>query len=263
MEEKYRNSGSQFEDMQRWFAYLRRHNANFFDALFLDKDHDIGGEDIEDAVRQVADFFGLPMPIIRERADVIAEVITSDRAEECQIFYDLQEMEKSGINNREALKLAFLHEMSHQFLCQTHFMLFENELWTHELAADMLVGAYSTIEHDVATGKYKYMLRQLSASITHPNGKLRAAIVEYGRAFATTLKQEQRLGDINDVLKGLPAFVYGHYKELQEAWSKVLLDDEEESAPAKASPIDYESLPDTNLLKQYLLKHKEMGDDIG
>lgn len=27
--------------------------------------------------------------------------------------------------------------------------------------------------------------------------------------------------------------------------------------PAERKPIDYESLPDTNLLKQYWLKHKD------
>ena len=119
-----------------WVKFLRRHDANIIDALFLDKDYDIKDDDIKNAVKQVADFFELPVPIIKERAETIAEVITSDKAEECQLYYDWQEMEKSGINNREALKLACLHELAHQYLYKTRFLLFENELWIQELAAD-------------------------------------------------------------------------------------------------------------------------------
>ena len=137
-------------------------------------------------------------------------------------------------------------------------MLFENELWIQELAADMMVGAFSAIGDDVVTGKYKYVLRHLPASMTHPDGTLRAAIVEYGREYITKLREQQNeIYDIKEVLKGLPAFAYGHYQELQESWNNVRWEDEQEESSAEAAPIDYESLPDTNLLKQYYLKHKE------
>ena len=126
----------------------------------------------------------------------------------------------------------------------------------------MMVGAFSAIGDDVATGKYKYVLRQLPASLTHPDGKLRAAIVEYGRDYAVELKQEQKLNDIKDVLTGLPAFVYVHYKELQEAWDMVRLEDVDKEDPIVETPIDYESLPDTNLLKQYYMKHKKDKEEI-
>ena len=49
MEEKYCNSDSRYDDMQRWFAYLRRHNANFFDVFFKDKE-DIADENIIAAI---------------------------------------------------------------------------------------------------------------------------------------------------------------------------------------------------------------------
>ena len=117
------------KDPLLWVRFLRRHGANIIDALFMDKDYDIKDEDIKEAIKQVADFFKLPMPVIKERAKTIAEVITSDKAEECQFYYDWQEMEKSGINNREALKLACLHELAHQYLYKMRFLLFENELW--------------------------------------------------------------------------------------------------------------------------------------
>lgn len=259
MDEKYCNSDSLYDDMQRWFAYLRRHNANIFDVFFNDKE-DIANETIV-AIEEVAKFLALPVPVLHEKCETIAKVITSSQASECELYYNWQLMEKAGINNHDTLVLALVHELSHEILYQTRFLLFENELWIQELAADMIVGAFSAIGDDVATGKYKYVLRQLPASLTHPDGKLRAAIVEYGRGYITQLRKQGEVDDIREVLKGLPAFVYEHYQELQETWGNVQMDDYIEDAPTETTSIDYEALPDTNLLKQYYLKHKERKEE--
>ena len=247
------------KDPMFWVKFVRRHKASIIDALFLDKDYDIKEEDIKGTIKQVADFFELPLPVIRERAETIAEVMTSENAAECELYYNWREMEKSGINNREALKLAFLHELSHQYLYKTRFLLFENELWIQELAADLLVGGFSVLNGDVATGKYKYVVSTQKASLTHPDGKLREEIVVYGRIYTEQLLRQKRYNGIKDILTGLPAFVYSHYQELQESWDNISLEDtlEEQKKPAEQTPIDYESLPDTNLLKQYWLKHKD------
>lgn len=246
-------------DPMFWIKFVRRHKAGIIDALFLDRDRDIKEEDIKNTVKQVAEFFELPMPEIQEKAETIAEVITSENADECQLYYDWQEMEKSGINNREALKLAFLHEMAHQYLFKYHFLLFENELWIQELAADLLVGAFSVLNGDVATGKYKYVVSRQKATLTHPEGKLREESVVYGRKYVDQLLRQERYQGIRDILTGLPAFVYSHYQQLQESWDRVSLEDsaKEPVKPTERKPIDYESLPDTNLLKQYWLKHKD------
>jgi hypothetical protein len=245
-------------DPMFWAKFVRRHKAGIIDALFLDKDYDIKEEDIRGTIKQVAGFFELPVPVIKEKVETIAEVITSENAVECELYYNWQKMEKSGINNREALKLAFLHELSHQYLYKTRFLLFENELWIQELAADLLVGGFSVLNGDVATGKYKYVVSTQKASLTHPDGKLREEIVAYGREYVEQLLRQKRYNGIKDILTGLPAFVYSHYQELQDSWEAITLEDmmKDEEKPVER-PIDYESLPDTNLLKQYWLKHKD------
>lgn len=260
MEIARNNSAISFIETQRWLAYLRRHNANIFDVFFKDKE-DITDEDIVVAVENVALFFDMPVPVLHDKCETIAKVMTSSQASDFELYYNWQLMEKAGINNHDALALAFVHELSHELLYPTRFLLFENELWIQELAADMIVGAFSAIGDDVATGKYKYVLQQLSASLTHPDGKLRAAIVEYGREYTTQLRKQDDVDDIQEVLKGLPAFVYEHYPELQESWSKVKLEDITEESPTETASVDYESLPDTNLLKQYYLKHKVKKED--
>lgn len=261
MEDIYVKSDCHYEDTARWLAYLRRHNANIFDVFFKDKDN-IGDDDIVSTIKDVATFFGLPMPTISDKCSTIAEVMTGDNASECELFYSKQMMENAGINNLDTLRLSLVHELSHQVLYNSRFLLFENDLWVQELAADMMVGAFSAICDDVATGKYKYVLRQLPASMTHPDGTLRAAIVEYGREYITKLGDQQKeVNNIQEVLKGLPAFVYSHYQELQESWNNVRWEDEQEESPVENATIDYESLPDTNLIKQYYLKHKESKED--
>lgn len=241
-------------DSMFWVKFVRRHKANIFDALFLDRDYDIKETDIEGIIKVVAGFFELPMPVIKEKLETMAEVMTSENASECEVYYNCKEMERGGLNNRETLTLAFLHELSHQFLYKTRFLLFENELWIQELAADLLVGAFSVLNGDVATGKYKYVVSQQRASLTHPEGKLREEIVVYGRECVEQLLRQKRYNGVGDILTGLPAFVYSHYNELLESWDNIRIEGEHEK-PVK--PIDYDSLPDTNLLKQYWLKHKD------
>ena len=249
------------KDPMFWAKFIRRHQTSFFDVHFHDKEK-ITEKDIFETIKQVAAFLGLPMPIVSERAEILVEVVTSKNAEETELYYNMHLMYKAGINNRDTLTLAFVHELAHEQLFNVRFMLIENELWIQELAADMMVGAFSAIGDDIATGKYKYVLRQLPASMTHPNGTLRAAIVEYGREYITTLREQRsEISTFQEVLKGLPAFVYEHYQELQESWDDVQLENEQEDSPAEIVPIDYESLPDTNLLKQYYMNYKKDKED--
>lgn len=244
-----------------WGKFIRRHQANFFDVHFHDKEI-ITEEDIIKTINQVAAFLGLPTPTVSQRAEVLAEVVTAENAEETELYYNSQLMYKAGINNYDTLTLAFVHELAHELLFNVRFMLIENELWIQELAADMLVGAFSAIGNDVTTGKYKYVLRQLPASMTHPDGSLRAAIVEYGREYITRLRERQnKVSNIQEVLKGLPAFVYEHYQELKESWDDVQLEEEQENSPTETAPINYESLTETNLLKQYYMKYKKDKED--
>lgn len=260
MEQKYESSTHQFEDIQKWFAYLRRHNANIFDVFFKDLEV-VADSDVVSVIEEIAAFFGIPTPSLCDKCSTILEIMTADDAKESELYYNLQMMKKAGINNMDTLRLSLVHEISHQLLFNIRFMLFENELWVQELGADMFVGAFSVMGADVATGKYKYILRQLPASMSHPDGSLRAAIVEFGRDYAMKLKENGQLKEAKDILNGLPMFVYDHYTEMKESWRKVNIEDVKEESSTKMKPVDYESLPDTNLLKQYYLRNIKKKED--
>ena len=260
MEQIYESSTRQFEDMQKWFAYLRRHNANIFDVFFKDLEV-VADSDVVSVIEEVASFFGISVPSLCDKCTTILEIMTADDAKECELYYNFQMMKKAGINNMDTLRLSLVHEISHQLLFNIRFMLFENELWVQELGADMFVGAFSVMGTDVATGKYKYILRQLPASMSHPDGSLRAAIVEFGRDYAMKLKENGQLKEAKDVLNGLPMFVYDHYTEMKNSWRKVNIEDDKEELSTEMKPVDYESLPDTNLLKQYYLENIKKKED--
>lgn len=260
MEQKYESSTHQFEDIQKWFAYLRRHNANIFDVFFKDLEA-VADSDVVSVIEEVAAFLGIPAPSLCDKCSTILEIMTADDAKDCELYYNLQMMKKAGINNMDTLRLSLVHEISHQLLFNIRFMLFENELWVQELGADMFVGAFSVMGADVATGKYKYILRQLTASMSHPDGSLRAAIVEFGRDYSLKLKGKGQLKEAKDVLNGLPMFVYDHYIEMKESWRNVNIEDVKEESSTKMKPVDYESLPDTNLLKQYYLRNIKKKED--
>lgn len=231
--------------------YMRRHEANVFNAIFYDKE-EVTEDDIQRIIADVAAFFDLPKPEINGKCESFAEVLLGDKAEECELSYNLEMLKNAGINNKDAFTLCFVHEMAHQVLYRYQFMLFCSERWMQELAADLTAGLYAELHH-LATGKFKYALSIQKYSITHPDGKLREKIVEWGRHY---LEQHMVNGAkmMDVVLQIMPSFVFTHKKELKNDWYQML--DELETPPQE--PVEYkiEDLPNSNLIKQAVLKYK-------
>mgnify|MGYP004675609017 FL=1 len=239
-------------DHQQWMKYMRRHEANVFNAIFYDKE-EVTEDDIQRIIADVAAFFELPVPEINGKCESFAEVLLGDKAEECELSYNLEMLRNAGINNKDAFTLCFVHEMTHQLLYRYRFLLFCSERWMQELAADLTAGLYAE-RHHLATGKFKYALSSQKYSITHPNGKLRERIVECGRHY---LEQKMVNGAkmINMVLQIMPSFVFTHKKELKKDWYQLL--DELETPPQEPAQCRIEDLPDSNLIKQAVLKCKQ------
>lgn len=239
-------------DNREWMKFRRRHEANVFNAIFYDKE-DVTEDDIQHIIADVASFFDLPKPEINSRCESFAEVLLGDNANECELSYNLDMLRKVGINNKDAFTLCFAHEMTHQMLHKHQFMLFCSERWIQELAADLTAGLYAE-SHQLATGKYKYALSRQDHSITHPDGELRKEIVECGRHYL-----ERQMVDGNKMMdmvqQIMPSFVFLHKKELKQSWYQLL--DELESPPPELKHYNIEDLPDSNLLKQAIMKYKQ------
>lgn len=242
-------------DNREWMKFRRRHEANVFNAIFYDKE-DVTEDDIQRIIADVAEFFDLPKPEVNSRCEAFAEVLLSDKTGECELSYNMEMLRKVGINNRDAFTLCFAHELTHQMLHNHQFMLFASERWMQELAADLTAGLYAE-RHQLATGKFKYALSVQKHCITHPDGALRKEIVEYGRHH---LERQKVDGEkmMNMVLRIMPSFVFMHQKELKESW--MLLLDELEAPPQRSQRYRIEDLPDSNLIKQAVLKYKQQKD---
>lgn len=201
-----------FEHMREWRAFVRRHNANVFDVMFKDVDYSLQDEELNSIISDIALFFGLEPPAIKAHCDTLAKIEFENGAKNSsELFYNWQLLQKSGINNRDAFILCMVHELTHLYFKDTRFLLCSNELWCHELAADYVVGVYASLK-GVATGKYKYVVKQLFATLTHPNGKHRVAAVE----FAYDCAQKYAWHDVDSSMIGLPAFVYERQRLLNE-----------------------------------------------
>ena len=240
-------------DSIEWMKHTRRHTANVFNALFFDQES-IGDDDIVSIIADVADFFSLPLPVISDKCETFAEILLREDSDKVELSYNIEMLRKVGINNKDAFTLCFVHEVVHQVLLSYQFELFCNERWIQELAADLTAGLYAE-SHSLATGKFLYALSRQRYSITHPDGALRKEIVEYGRSYLAHMSDDgEKL--IQTVVKSMPAFVYTHYDMLRQDWDEAL--SEFEGWPSKPKPIDIETLPDSNLIKQAVIKYKEI-----
>ena len=239
-------------DHEQWMKFRRRHEASIFNAIFYDKEK-VTEDDIRHIIADVATFFGLPKPEINSQCESFAEVLLGDKANECELSYNLEMLRKVGINNKDAFTLCFVHEMAHQMLYKHRFLLFYSERWIQELAADLTAGLYAE-RHLLATGKFKYALSRQDHSITHPDGELRKEIVECGRHY---LERQMVDGEkmMDMVQQIMPSFVFMHQKELKQSWYQLL--DELENPPQEPRHYNIEDLPDSNLLKQAVMKYKQ------
>lgn len=243
----------QYEHMRKWYAFVRRHNANIFDVMFRDIDYSLEDDELCSIISDVALFFGLDIPIIKIHCDTLAKIeIGSNNESSSELYYNWQLLQKNGINNRDAFTLCMVHELSHLYFKDTRFLLCRNERWCHELAADYVVGIYSALK-GIATGKYKYVVSQLPMTLTHPKGEHRAFAVE----FARECMYRFHWYDVDSAMAGLPAFVYGRQKLLNEELVQYLRDiKEKKDVISKNERIAIEDLPDDSILKQTLLRYR-------
>ena len=232
-----------YQQMAEWSAFVRRHDANIFDVMFKDIDHSLSEEDLSQMISDVALFFKMELPIVISHCDTLAKMVIDNEDNNSELYYNWEMLKKTGINNRDAFTLCMVHELAHLYLKGRRFMLCRNERWCHELAADYLVGIYSYL-NNLSTGKYKYVVSRMEGTLTHPHGIHRAKAVEYARDIRNKLPGR----DIEALMLGLPAFIYGRSKQLNEELGQCIADLEKpkEEQPKNKMPDNIEDWPDDN-----------------
>ena len=106
---------SEYNNAQ-WMKYMRRHEANVFNAIFYDKE-EVTEDDIQRIIADVATFFDLPIPEINGKCESFAEVLLDDKAGECELSYNLEMLRTAGINNKDAFTcVSFMRWLTKPFI---------------------------------------------------------------------------------------------------------------------------------------------------
>lgn len=234
---------------RRFYKLRRRHEANVFNAHFKDIEP-ITEEEIGRRVAQASVFFDLPVPDMIDRCESLAKITFSNISElGSEISYDIDKLRGIGINNPDAFDAMLTHELCHQFLADRRFSFCTCHEWSMELACDFMVGVRCSTAY-IASGKYKFAVSQMKASATHPDGIFRIKAVESGFEFAERLRRKGRRLYVGHALPGITKFLCSNSRLLNDAYNIFLTTPP--PPPKERNIMDY---PDTNLIKQYLLKH--------
>lgn len=237
-------------EAKAFYKLLRRHECNPFNALFYDKEP-INEEQIKQRVERASKFFNLPIPIMVDQCEGLAKITFTTYSElGSEIHYDVDKLQEVGINNLDAFDAMLTHELSHQFLADKTFNFCQNADWCKELACDFIVGVRCSSQM-IASGKYKYAVSIMKASDTHPSGEYRLKAVKKGFDFAEWLMRRKILPTVQSAMPGITQFLCSNSKSLNNSFIMYL------TTPQRpATSVDVMDLPDTNLIKQYVLKHR-------
>lgn len=233
-----------------FYKLLRRHESNPFNALFYDKEP-LTEDEIRIRVKQASEFFDLQIPTLVNQCETLAKITFSDSSKlGSEIQYDVKKLYEIGINNVDAFDAMLTHELSHQFVANKKFNFCKNKHWCVELACDFIVGVRCSANM-IASGKYKYAVSTRKSSASHPDGSYRLNAVKCGFDFSEWLFRKNLKPTAETAMVGLTHFLISNSKALNESYYTFLT-----TPPPPQKPRDIMDLPDSNLLKQTVLKYR-------
>lgn len=246
-------------DYQIFLKWLRRENANIFDVFFHDKEL-VEEEYIKDEVLFLSEFFELNEPDIEFESGSPLEVRLDDIQGEVGacISCNIKKLEECGFNNKDAVVASLCHEFSHIYSHGHCYGYCDNEYWEAELYADFMASAVMTALN-VAGGKYRYIIGEGKATLTHPYGEYRLRCAKAAREYVLSLPLTKKIA-LDDVesqfllflltsVKEINGYLYEHEEEIEHALE-----------PKNEVKIDYMQYSDSNLIKQYILQHQQNND---
>lgn len=233
-----------------FYHLLRRHECNVFNALFYDKE-DYSEEILRERISEMSEFFDLPYPFLIDKSESLASITFTEFSElGSEIRFNVEMLKQCGINNLDAFDTVMCHELTHQYLADKELNFCINKEWSIELGCDFFVGVRCASRLR-ASGKYKYAVSRMRASISHPNGCFRVKAVVAGFDFVNWMISKGIRPDAETAILGLNYFLCSHSKEINGAFLSL-----EEPKPDEIAENEISSLPETNLIKQALMKYK-------
>lgn len=240
-----------FDHMSKWQKYVRRHKDNVFNAIFFDKE-DFSIEEIEGFVHDTAMYFDVPLPQVYDECETLAKEI-SRSGSDYEVYYNENLLRRAGINNKDAFKLMLTHEVCHHVFRNVAFGMLSNDSWTHELVCDYMAAVRSVMD-GFATGKYLYTISNANGDQSHPPGWLRKQAFLHARQSVEFLISEQRKFNVHYLMSSFREFVKKNKDVLDDECNIIL--QHSEAPKTEAKDIRINDLPDSNLIKRYVLYGK-------
>lgn len=242
-------------DFAAFMKLRRRECANIFNVFFQDTEV-ITEQCIQEELAFLSNLFGLSTPDISFGGDVPlqVELSSSQSGSIARIKCNTHKLQECGFNNKDAVIASLCHELSHIYSSGQNYGYCENEYWEAELYADFMASAIMTALN-VAGGKYRYIIGEGKATLTHPYGEYRLRCAKTAREYVLSLPSAKKIA-LDDVESQFLLFLLTNVKEIND----YLHEHEEKIEHAldlpKHQPLNLEKLPDTNLIKQYYFKTK-------
>lgn len=232
-----------------FYKYIRRHEDNIFNALFYDKE-DYSEDTLRERIAEISDFFDLPFPILIDKSQNLASITFTEFSElGSEIRFNVEMLKQCGINNIDAFDAVMCHELTHQYLSNKELNFCINKEWSVELGCDFFVGVRCASRLR-ASGKYKYAVSKMKASLSHPNGCFRVKAVIAGYDFVNWMISKGINPDAESSLLGLNFFLCSNSKDINNAYLSLGKPVHQETAE-----IEISSFQETNLIKQALKKY--------
>lgn len=135
------------------------------------------------SAKNACDFFSIPDAIIQEGDNICVYNNNLETLSDDVFQYNINQFKEMDCTSFEDMTKVWSHECGHRLL--QHY--YPNS-WTHELGGDFFTGVRAEMI-GLPKGNFEKHLGTTSASVTHPDGKLRLQAIDYGRQTVAKMRE--------------------------------------------------------------------------
>ena len=135
------------------------------------------------SAKNACDFFSIPDALIQKGDNICVYNNNLETFSDDVFQYNINQFKEMDCTSFEDMTKVWSHECGHRLL--QHY--YPNS-WTHELGGDFFTGVRAEMM-GLPKGNFEKHIGSTSASLTHPDGKLRLQAIDYGRQAMAKMRE--------------------------------------------------------------------------
>ena len=135
------------------------------------------------SAKNACDFFSIPDALIQKGDNICVYNNNLETFSDDVLQYNVNQFKDMECISFEDMTKVWSHECGHRLL-QNYYP----NSWTHELGGDFFTGVRSEMI-GLPKGNFEKHIGSTSASLTHPDGKLRLQAIDYGRETVAKMRE--------------------------------------------------------------------------